>query len=301
MVITVKDLTVRYKDLVAVDGISLSVAQGEIFGIIGPNGAGKTSTIECLEGLRKPASGEVRVLGIDPANRRKLYRQIGVQLQETSYPPSIKVDELCRLFSSFYLTPLDYRELLESFDLGDKGKARISDLSGGQRSKVSIVLALLGNPQVLFLDELTTGLDPKSRKDMWEMVKSLRQEGKTIFMTTHYMEEAEYLCDRVCMLVEGKVAAVGSVQELLSQVEQNQVITFTTGTDVSALQQIPGVSGLEVLGNRIQVCGHGKNLLKDVVVWLTNNEVDFDELSHTKSNLEDVFFKYTGVRMEGAI
>lgn len=301
MVITVKDLTVRYKEVLAVDGISLSVAQGEIFGIIGPNGAGKTSTIECLEGLRKPTSGEIRVLGINPAQRRKLYQHIGVQLQETSYPPSIKVEELCRLFSSFYPAPLNYQDLLERFGLEDRGKASINNLSGGQRSKVSIILALLGNPQILFLDELTTGLDPKSRKDMWELIASLRQEGKTIFMTTHYMEEAEYLCDRICMMVEGKVAALGSVEELVSQVGQSQVISFTTDADVSALQQFPGVSRLVSQGNRVQVFGHGQNLLKDVVVWLTNNQVNFDNLANSNTNLEDVFFKFTGVRMEEAL
>jgi len=171
-------------------------------------------------------------------------------------------------------------------------------LSGGQRRKVSIILALLGNPQILFLDELTTGLDPQSRKDMWELIKSLRQEGKTILMTTHYMEEAELLCDRVCMMVEGKIAALGSVQELVGQAGPSQIIAFTTAANVSELQQVPGVSRVVVQENRVQVYGQGNNFLKDVVVWLTNQQVDFDDLSSTKSNLEDVFFKFTGARME---
>lgn len=298
MAITVMDLTVRYKELLAVDSISFSVAQGEIFGIIGPNGAGKTSTIECLEGLRKATSGEIRVLGIDPTQRRELYQHIGVQLQEASYPPSIKVEELCQLFSSFYSKPLAYQGLLDRFELGDKKRARIEDLSGGQRQKVSIILALLGDPQILFLDELTTGLDPQSRKDMWQMIKSLRQEGKTIFMTTHYMEEAEYLCDRVCMMVEGKIAALGSVEDLVAQMVTGQTITFTTLDDVNELEQVPGVSRVEVNENSVQVIGHGQNFLKDLVVWLTNNQVNFDNLTSKKSNLEDVFLKFTGARME---
>jgi ABC-2 type transport system ATP-binding protein len=300
VLITVEELTVRYKNVLAVDRISFSVAEGEIFGIIGPNGAGKTSTIECIEGLRRPAGGEIRVLGIDPVQRRQLYQHIGVQLQETYYPPAIKVEELCRLFSSFYSTPLPYRELLRRFGLEGKGKARIYDLSGGQRRKVSIILALLGNPQILFLDELTTGLDPQSRKDMWELIKTLRQEGKTIFMTTHYMEEAEYLCDRICMLVQGKIAALGTVNELVDQAGPGQVITFNTVSDVGGLRQVPGVKRVVVEGNRVQVFGHGPDLLKDVVVWLTGNQVDFDDLSETKSNLEDVFLKYTGTGLEEA-
>lgn len=300
MVITVKDLSVRYKELLAVNRISFSVAQGEIFGIIGPNGAGKTSTIECIEGLRKAAGGEVRVLGIDPAQRRELYKHIGVQLQETYYPPAIRVGELCQLFSSFYPKPLDYRELMERFGLGEKGRSRVNDLSGGQRRKVSIILAMLGDPEILFLDELTTGLDPQSRKDMWELIKSLRQEGKTIFMTTHYMEEAEFLCDRVCMLVEGEIAALGSVPELVAQVGSSQIICFTTESDVSALEKIPGVNSVVVQGNKVQILGQGRNLLKEVVIWLANNKVEFDNLSNSKSTLEDVFLKFTAVRMEEA-
>lgn len=298
MAITVRDLTVRYSQLLAVDSISFSVSQGEIFGIIGPNGAGKTSTIECIEGLRKPAGGEIRVLGIDPTQRRTLYRHIGVQLQETFYPPSIRVSELCQLFSSFYPETLVYQELLERFQMADKARARIEDLSGGQRRKVSLILALLGDPQILFLDELTTGLDPQSRKDMWQLIDSFRQEGKTILMTTHYMEEAEYLCDRVCMLMKGRIAALGTVDELVAMMGTSQRISFATKDDISGLEQIAGVNNVVVQGNSVQVFGHGPNFLKDVVVWLTNQQVEFDNLSSTKSNLDDVFLKFAGSEME---
>lgn len=294
MSITVRGLTVRYKKLLAVDAVTFSVAPGEIFGVIGPNGAGKTSTIECIEGLRQAAGGEIRVLGIDPRNRRELYKHIGVQLQETFYPPLIRVGELCQLFSSFYSQPLSYRDLLERFDLGAKSKARLDNLSGGQRRKVSIVLALLGNPQILFLDELTTGLDPQARKDMWELIKSLREDGKTVFMTTHYMEEAEYLCDRVCMLVQGKVAALGSPKDLVAQGEQIQVITFTAGEEAGALGQLPGVSSVTRTGDRIEILGRGDNLLRDVVVWLAEQKIPFNNLSQSRTNLEDVYLRLAG-------
>lgn len=291
MVISVQDLTVRYKDLVAVDSISFSVVPGEIFGVIGPNGAGKTSTIECLEGLRRPAGGKLQVLDMDPMNRRELHKHIGVQLQEAYYPPLIKVEELCRLFTSFYPAPLPYQELLERFGLREKKKARLEDLSGGQRRKVSIILALLGNPQLLFLDELTTGLDPQSRKDMWELIKSLQGEGKTIFMTTHYMEEAEYLCDRVCMLVEGRIVALGSPQELVSQAGQAQTITFVAGKEAEGLSIIPGVNSVTRHEDKVRVLGQGDNLLRDVVVWLTENQVAFNNLSQTHTNLDDIYLQ----------
>jgi len=297
VVVSVRDLTVQYKQLLAVHNVSFDVAQGEIFGIIGPNGAGKTSTIECIEGLRKSAGGEIQVMGIDPAQRSQLYQLIGVQLQEAFYPDAIKVDELCRLFSSFYSAPLDYRQLLERFDLKDKEKAYVSRLSGGQRQKLSIIVALLGNPKVLFLDELTTGLDPQSRVNMWDLIKSLRDEGKTIVMTTHYMDEAEYLCDRVCLMVKGEIAAIGTVKDLVEQAGQSQKITFTTSAEIEELKKLPEVGKVSVAGNRVEIHGLGQNLLRDVVVWLTDHKVDFDGLSYDKPGLEAVFFKYTGFRM----
>ena len=302
MAITVSGLSVRYKKLLAVDDISFSVVPGEIFGVIGPNGAGKTSTIECIEGLRQAAAGEIRVLGIDPCHRRELYRHIGVQLQEAFYPSLIRVEELCQLFSSFYSQPLPYMDLLERFELGGKAKARLENLSGGQRSKVSIVLALLGNPQILFLDELTTGLDPHARKDMWELVKSLKKEGKTVFMTTHYMEEAEYLCDRVCMLVKGRVVALGSPRDLVARETQNQIITFTAGEEsgVRALGQLPGVSSITRDGDQIQIVGQGETLLRDVVVWLADNKVPFNNFSQSKTNLEDVYLRLAGESKGGS-
>lgn len=301
MIIETKGLTVKYKDLVAVDNISFEVMPNEIFGIIGPNGAGKTSTLECLEGLNRSYSGQISVSGIDPGNRKELYRHIGVQLQEASFPDLMKVEELCRLFSSFYQNPTDYRELLERFGLADKKKSYIKKLSGGQRQKVSILAALIANPQIVFLDELTTGLDPQARIDLWELIKSLRGEGKTILMTTHYMEEAEYLCDRVCMMVRGKIAAMGTVKELIGQAGIGQKITFSS-PDVKKqdLMGIDQVTDVKVHDGIIEVSGTGSNLLRDVTVYLTEHGLSFENLSSKNPGLEDVFLKLTREKPEGS-
>jgi len=291
MVVRVTGLTVRYKDLTAVDNISFGVTAGEIFGIIGPNGAGKTSALECLEGLRKPYSGQ-----------RELYNHIGVQLQEASFPDLIKVDELCRLFSSFYPCPADYHMLLERFGLADKKKSYVKKLSGGQKQKISIVAALIANPQIVFLDELTTGLDPKARIDMWELIKSLRDEGKTILMTTHYMEEAEYLCDRVCIMVKGKIIAMGTVQGLIQQAGLSQKITFSSrGVKKSDLMRIDQVADVHIHNDIVELYGTGKNLLRDVTVYLTEHTIPFENLSSKNPGLEDVFLKLTGFKLEESI
>lgn len=296
--INVSGLTVKYKNLIAVDNISFSAKQGEIFGVIGPNGAGKTSTIECLEGLREPSSGKIEILGINPANRKKLYGHIGVQLQEASFPDAIKLEEVCRLFSSFYDNPVDYNLLLERFDLADKKTAYVNKLSGGQKQKASIVVALIGNPKILFLDELTTGLDPQARINMWELIKSLREEGKTIFMTTHFMDEAEYLCDRVCIMVKGKIAAIGSIKELVAQADLSQRVSFTAkNIEADSLRAINGVKKVLEHNGTIDVLGNDKNLLRDIVVYLTEHNADFSDLHCTNPGLEDVFLKSAGFRL----
>lgn len=298
--IHVEHLTVKYNDLTAVDGISLEVKSGEIFGIIGPNGAGKTSTIECIEGLRKPSGGSISVLGINPStDRKKLYAQIGVQLQEASYPDFIKVGELCELFSSFYADPVPYDTLLEKFNLADKKQAYVKKLSGGQKQKISIIIALIANPKIVFLDELTTGLDPKARIEMWALIRQLRDEGRTVFLTTHYMEEAEYLCDRVCMMVGGKIAVMGSVPQLIEQLDMDQKITFRASVaDIKAFEKIAGISKAAVCNGKIELLGKGANLLKEVVVFLSDQRIAFDDLAYTKPTLEDVFLYITGYRME---
>lgn len=301
-VIQVHDLTVRYKNITAVDGISFSVARGEIFGIIGPNGAGKTSAIECLEGLRKQAAGTVEVLGINPANRRELYRHIGVQLQEASFPDNIKVEELCRMFSSFYDAPADYHALLETFELTDKKNAYVKKLSGGQKQKVSIVVALIANPQIVFLDELTTGLDPKARIGMWALIRHLRDGGKTIVMTTHYMDEAESLCDRVCMMVKGKIAALGTTAELVAQASINQKISFSSANaSREAMQGIAGVTRVTASGGAFDLYGNGANFQRDIVRYLSEHRIEFDNLTSTKPGLEEVFLALTGTGLEETV
>lgn len=301
--IQVDNLTVKYKNIVAVDGISFNVHEGEIFGIIGPNGAGKTSTIECLEGLRKPAAGSISVFGINPVKDREiLYKNIGVQLQEASFPDSIKVYELCELFSSLYGNPYPYKALLEKFELDGKSKSYLKSLSGGQKQRVSIVIALIADPKIIFLDELTSGLDPKSRKNMWEVIKQLKADGKTVVMTTHFMEEAEYLCDRVCMMTQGKIAAIGSAPQLIEQFNLNQKISFKAyGIDLSLIEKIDGVKKVSLNNGKVEILGQGKNLLKDIVVALSANNAEYDELLFTKPGLEDVYFNITGYTEEECV
>ena len=300
VVIRVKNMTVRYKDCVAVDHISFDVREGEIFGLIGPNGAGKTSTIECLEGLRKLSDGVADLMGVNPKERKKLYKYIGVQLQEASFPSDIKVEELCKLFASFYENPADYHVLLEQFDLTEKKKSYLKKLSGGQRQRVSILLALISNPQIVFLDELTTGLDPQARIGMWEFIKLLRDQGKTIFMTTHFMEEAEYLCDRVCMMVKGKIAAMGSVKELVAQADLSRKISFTSvNARKDGLNRIQGVTRVTADGAFFAVYGKHEDLQRNVMVYLTENDIIFNDYVCSSPNLEDAFLKLTGFRLEG--
>lgn len=215
MVIEVKNLSVKYREKNVVKNVSFTVNEGEIFGMIGANGAGKTTTIECIEGLRNNYSGEIRVLGINPMKGRKeLHKLIGVQLQETSYQDRLKVKEICKLFASFYDTKESIDDLAKEFNLYEKLDSYVGKLSGGQRQKLSIILALISKPKIVFLDELTTGLDPKSRRDMWETVLRLKKKGITVYLTTHFMEEAEYLCDRVAIMKQGQIVALDSVENL---------------------------------------------------------------------------------------
>lgn len=294
--VDVKNLSIRYGDIKAVDDVSFFVDKGEIFGIIGPNGAGKTSTIECIEGLRTPESGSVSVMGLDPQkDRQKLYNVIGVQLQETSFQEKIKVWELCRLFSAMYEEPRDYNELLERFGLGDKKKAKVVKLSGGQRQKLSIILSLIGNPQILFLDELTTGLDPEARRTMWGLIKSLRDEGITIIMTTHFMDEAEYLCDRIAIMIKGKINALDTNANLKKMYGAQEKVSFNSDiNDLGGLKEIEGVSDVQKNNGQISVFGTGKNFLGDVVLYLQQHGIEYDGLTADKSSLEDVFLKATG-------
>jgi ABC-2 type transport system ATP-binding protein len=216
----VRGLRKAYKDVVAVDGLDLEVRSGECFGLLGPNGAGKTTTIEICEGLLAPDSGEVEVLGRRwETDARDLRELLGIQLQETQLSEKLTVEETLKLFQSFYREPQDIGNVIDKVELGEKRSSRVGGLSGGQKQRLAVACALVGNPQLLFLDEPTTGLDPQSRRQFWDLIEKFQAEGKTIVLTTHYMEEAERLCDRVAIVDHGHVIALGSPNELMESID----------------------------------------------------------------------------------
>ncbi|MER6175959.1 ABC transporter ATP-binding protein [Streptosporangium sp. NPDC001681] len=217
-VIEIDGLSKSYRTGKAVDSVSLQVRRGEIFGIVGANGAGKTTVVECMSGLRRRDGGTLRVLGLDPQNdRRKLMQRIGVQLQEAALPDAIKVSEALRMYASFYDKPADWREIMDEWGLTDKKRAGFASLSGGWKQRLFIALALVGNPEVVFLDELTTGLDPSARRNTWGLIRDMRERGVTIVLVTHFMDEAEALCDRIAIIDQGLVVAEGSPRELITK------------------------------------------------------------------------------------
>lgn len=300
MIVEVQDLEVRYKENVAVNKISFGVEEGEIFGIIGPNGAGKTSTIECIVGLKKKYFGSIKLFGKTlPEYKKNLYNLIGVQLQEASFPDKMKVVEICKLFSSFYNEPIPYGRLLKDIGMEGKSNSYVRDLSGGQKQRLSIILALIPNPKIIFLDELTTGLDPQARHNIWDIIKKLKMENKTIILTTHFMDEAEYLCDKICILINGKIEVMGTLSEILLVNDMQSKISFNTNTDLKNINfDIQGIANIEQQGSLINIFGIGDNLLTDIVNHLNNNCVEYRNLTCDKPKLEDVFMKLTGRRME---
>lgn len=297
MVISVNNLDVRYKDKHAVKGVSFDVRKGEVFGMIGANGAGKTTIIECIEGLRTKYKGSIDVLGINPKHSRtELFKRIGVQLQETSYQDKIKVWEIGKLFESFYKTPANFDELLSEFDLLEKKNSYIGKLSGGQRQKLSIILALMSNPDIVFLDEITTGLDPKSRRDIWGKVKKLKSSGITVYMTTHFMEEAEYLCDRIAIVRQGEIVAIDTLQNLIKGANISDRITFETQSqlNVDDISSWEGVENCEVKDNKYCIKCVADIVLGKLSGYATKNGVIITNIDVKHPTLEDVFFKYTG-------
>ena len=216
-IISVKQLSKSYGGLTAVQGLDLSVMQGTVFGLLGANGAGKSTTIECMLGTRKPDAGTVSILGMNPLLQRKqLFEDVSVQFQEANYQDKVTVAELCEVTQSLYRNVVDYGELLKQFDIADKAKSMVKELSGGQRQKLFIVLALIPQPKVVFLDELTTGLDAKARREVWKILSDLKEKGMTIFLTSHFMDEVEALCDWVCILKKGKAVFYGTVEEAIA-------------------------------------------------------------------------------------
>ncbi len=262
----VEDLVKHYGKQRAADGISFTVDEGEIFGILGPNGAGKTTTVECIEGLRTRDSGKVSVMGLDPERDAKELKQIlGIQLQESRLPDLLRVGEALDLYRSFYRNPADPERLIESLGLGDKRKTPFGKLSGGQQQRLSIALALIGNPRVAVLDELTTGLDPQARRDTWDLIEQVRASGVTIVLVTHFMDEAERLCDRLAVIDSGKIVAVDTPSGLTASVGAQQRVRFRPSAEFAdaLLLDLPEVSAVERQGSQVIVSGSG-NLLQAV-------------------------------------
>ncbi len=295
-VIRVEHLRKAYGRVVAVDGVSFEVRRGEIFGIVGPNGAGKTTTVECLTGMRKPDGGSVEVLGLDPERHgSRLRRRVGVQLQQAALPDRIKVWEALDLYSSFYERALDPRKLMEQWGLTEKRNTVFDRLSGGQKQRLFIALALLNDPEVVFLDEITSGLDPQARRASWDLVRGIRDEGKTVVLVTHFMDEAEQLCDRVAIVDGGKVVALDTPGALIAGLGAEMSVSFTAenGFDPSPLKGLPQVSEVRRDGGRVSVRGGGP-LLTTVVTALTRQDFTPPDLRAEQATLEDVFIALTG-------
>jgi ABC-2 type transport system ATP-binding protein len=298
-VIEVRNLRKRYPNHLAVDDVSFEVAEGEIFGILGPNGAGKTTTVECVAGLRVPDGGTVRVTGIDPVkDRAGLRRVLGVQLQSAALPEKIKVWEAVDLYASFYPSPADWPELLDQVGLGDQRDTRFGKLSGGQRQRLSVALALVGRPRVAVLDELTTGLDPQARRDTWELVERVRDTGVTIVLVTHFMEEAERLCDRVALIDQGRVAATDSPAGLIAQVGGEQRVRFRPSgpVDDSVLTALPEVTQVTRRGEQVVVSGTG-NLAPAITLALARHQIVPGDLRIEQASLDDAFLALTGRKL----
>jgi ABC-2 type transport system ATP-binding protein len=298
-IIKVQNLCKTYGATIAVDQISFEVNEGEIFGIVGPNGAGKTTTIECLEGLRRPDEGTIQVLGLDPQHDGKeLKLRTGVQLQQSNLPERMKVWEAMDLYSTFYPHPLDWHLLIHQLGLEEKEKTPFAKLSGGQKQRLFVALALLPDPQLVFLDELTTGLDPQARHAIWDLVKDVRSHGKTILLTTHFMEEAERLCDRVLIMDQGKIVALDSPEALIHALETEERIVFIVIGSLPAdfISYFSKNGSVEVDEERVIV--HGKSnqtpLVTEVVTQLAEMHIKFRDLRTEQPNLEDVFLKLTG-------
>jgi len=301
-VIEVSHLHKRYGDTVAVDDVSFTVEEGEIFGILGPNGAGKTTTVESIEGLRRPDRGHIRVLGLDPQRDRSQLRQrVGAQLQETRLPDKLKVWEALDLYASYYHRPADWPALLQTLGIAGQRDTRYRKLSGGQKQKLSIALALVGNPQVAVLDELTTGLDPQARRDTWNLVERVRDRGVTIVLVTHFMDEAERLCDRLAVIDSGRIVALDTPARLVSQVGEEQRVRFRPSRplDETLLTELPEVTGLRHRGAEVVVTGTG-NLLHAVTSVLARNQITAQDLRVEQASLEDAFVSLTGRRTDQA-
>ena len=293
--IEVDHLHKRYGRLTAVDDVSFAVREGEIFGILGPNGAGKTTTVECLAGLRTPDGGAVRVLGLDPARHQdELHQSVGVQLQEAGLPDKLQVREALELFASFYREHADIDALLERLGLAERAHARYKKLSGGQKQRLAIALALVGRPRVVILDELTTGLDPHARRGVWDLVEGIRADGVTVLLVTHFMEEAERLCDRLALIDRGRVVAVDTPAGLASRAGAARMrFRPSAPLDDADLLALPEVAEVARHGAQIEVTGTA-DLVQAVTSLLARRQIIAGELRIEQSTLDDAFVTLTG-------
>jgi ABC-2 type transport system ATP-binding protein len=292
-IVSVEQLKVRYGDTIAVDGVSFGINRGEIFGILGPNGAGKTTTVECIGGLRKPDSGSITVLGLNPkTHASELHERVGVQLQTSELPDKIYVREALELFASFYANPLDPEQLLRLLRLEEKAETRYINLSGGQRQRLSIALALVGRPELAILDELTTGLDPQSRRETWKLIEDIRDQGLTVILVTHFMEEAEYLCDRVALLHRGRIRAIDTPANLGAGLGQRISFRTNPALDLDKLKDLPEVREVHEQAGRINIEGTG-DVVAAVIAALVQQQVVPEQTRVEQSTLDDAFVALT--------
>jgi ABC-2 type transport system ATP-binding protein len=296
-VIQVSGIRKTYGATVAVFDVSFEVSEGEIFGLIGPNGAGKTTTMECVEGVRRPDRGDIKILGLDPfRDTYQLQNLIGVQLQQAQLQKRIKVWEAVDLWASLYTKAVNGDRLLEQLGLSNKRNALFMTLSGGQKQRLFIALALINDPEVVFLDELTTGLDPQARRAIWDLVRGIRDRGKTVFMTTHLMEEAERLCDRVAIIEHGKIIDVGSPSELVGRHCPARTVVLATDNAL-AEERLNGIRSAQIVtrqDSRFTIQGQGDDFVTEVIQCLAENRIRVTDFRTVLPNLEDVFLKLTG-------
>lgn len=297
--VDVRAVTRQFPGVRALDAVDLSVEEGEIFGLLGPNGSGKTTLFNCLQGLDRPTSGTVSVLGLDPeVDREALALRMGVQLQSASAIPRLTVREVLRLFASFYPASLDVDDLLRELGLESKAGARLERLSGGQRQRVYIALAMVNDPELLFFDELTSAVDPQARLAIWDILRGLRAKGHTIMLTSHSMEEAQALCDRIAIIDAGRIIALGTPVELIARHGGERLLSLAAepSPDPGLLEGIDGVSSVRLVEGHVQIAGSG-NFAPAVLSRLANLGSSVTEMTLREPDLEDVFVALTGREM----
>ena len=300
-VISVKNLVKEYKDLRAVNNVSFEVLKGEIFGLLGENGAGKTTTLEMIEGIRKPTSGTIKVLGLEiKKEMNKIKGKIGVQLQSSAYYNYLSLKEILELFGQFYGKEVDALKLLEMVDLSYKANSYVGKLSGGQKQRFSIIASLVNDPEIVFLDEPTTGLDPLARRNLWELIAKIKDQGKTIILTTHYLEEAEVLCDRVAIMEKGEILKIDETHKLIESSKEPYKISFyAPKIKENALKQLENMGRLSNLGgktNHFEMRLKTQTLLNIAISII--HEYKPESLTVGRSTLEDLFIELTGKRIE---